>query len=77
MEQFGRTAYILHYNASSFILRISVTVNLSCVFRGFRDVIDLITDKIIRAEMSHVLKRSKKQHRTQDANGSRLVTKVR
>ena len=45
--------------------------------RGFRDVTDLLNDCGIKTEMPHFLKKSKKQHSTEEANESRLVTKVR
>ena len=47
------------------------------VDRGFRDVIDLLSDKGIQTEMPHFLQKTEKQHSTEEANESRLVTKVR
>lgn len=47
------------------------------VDRGFRDATDLLNDCGIKTEMPHFLKKSDKQHSTEEANESRLVTKVR
>ena len=47
------------------------------VDRGFRDVTELLNDCGIKTEMPHFLKKSDKQHSTEEANESRLVTKVR
>ncbi|XP_056014968.1 uncharacterized protein LOC125654892 [Ostrea edulis] len=45
--------------------------------RGFRDAISLLEDLGIRAEIPCFMKRGEKQLSTEDANLSRLVTKVR
>ena len=51
------------------------------VDRGFRNVIDLLNECDIKTEMPHFLKKKsekpEKQHSTEKANESRLVTKVR
>ena len=47
------------------------------VDRGFRDVTDLLNDCGINTEIPHFLKKTEKQHSTEGANESRLVTKVR
>lgn len=47
------------------------------VDRGFRDVTDFLNDCGINTEMPHFLKKAEKQHSTEEANESRLVTKVR
>ncbi|CAC5387643.1 unnamed protein product [Mytilus coruscus] len=45
--------------------------------RGFRDAIPLLEDLGIQAEMPRFLKKGDKQFSTEDANMSRLVTKIR
>ena len=47
------------------------------VDRRFRDVTELLNECSIKTAMSHFLKISEKQHSTEEANGSKLVTKVR
>lgn len=47
------------------------------VDRGFRDAVDILKDFGINAQMPHFLNKSQKQHTTEEANESRLVTKVR
>ncbi|MCG7879800.1 MAG: transposase family protein, partial [Candidatus Thiodiazotropha endolucinida] len=47
------------------------------VDRGFRDAIDILKDFGINSHMPHFLNKSQKQHTTEEANESRLVTKVR
>ncbi|XP_061192880.1 uncharacterized protein LOC133201100 [Saccostrea echinata] len=47
------------------------------VDRGFRDVLPLLADLGIQAEMPRFLEAGQKQMSTEDANMSRLVTKVR
>ena len=47
------------------------------VDRGFRDVTELLNDCGIKTEMPHFLKKSDKQHSTEEASEFRLVTKVR
>lgn len=47
------------------------------VDRGFRDAISLLEDMGIKSEMPCFMKRGDKQLSTEDANASRLVTKVR
>ena len=47
------------------------------VDRGFRDVTELLNECGIKTEMPHFLQKSEKQHTTEEANESRLVTKVR
>ena len=46
------------------------------VDRGFRDSLDVLEEMGIRAEMPRLLSRGQKQMTTEDANASRLVTKV-
>ena len=45
--------------------------------RGFGDVTELLNDCGIKTAMPHFLNKSEKQHSTEEANESRLVTKVR
>ncbi|OWF49584.1 uncharacterized protein LOC110451517 isoform X2 [Mizuhopecten yessoensis] len=47
------------------------------VDRGFRDSLELLEDLGIKAEMPCFMQKGQKQMTTQDANASRLVTKVR
>ena len=47
------------------------------VDRGFRDAVGILKDFGINAQMPHFLNKSPKQHTTEEANESRLVTKVR
>ena len=47
------------------------------VDRGFRDVADLLKDFGIKSHMPHFLTKSQKQLSTEEANETRLVTKVR
>ncbi len=47
------------------------------VDRGFRDSIALLESMGIKAEMPCFLKKGEKQMSTEDANSSRLVTKVK
>lgn len=47
------------------------------VDRDFRDAIDILKDFGINAQMPHFLNKSQRQHSTEEANESRLVTKVR
>lgn len=47
------------------------------VDRGFRDSLELLEDLGIKAEMPCFMKKGQKQMATEDANASRLVTKVR
>ena len=47
------------------------------VDRCFRDVADLLEDFGIKSRMSHFLTKSQKQLSTEEANETRLVTKVR
>lgn len=47
------------------------------VDRGFRDATDFLEDLGIHSEMPVFLKKGQKQHTTEEANESRLVTKVR
>ena len=47
------------------------------VGRGFRDVADLLEDFGIKSHMPHFLTKSQKQLSTEEANETRLVTKVR
>ena len=44
--------------------------------RGFRDAVSLLEEMGIRAEIPSFMKRGEKQLSTEDANLSRLVTKV-
>lgn len=46
------------------------------VDRGFRNAISLLEDMGIKSEMPCFMKRGDKQLSTEDANASRLVTKV-
>jgi hypothetical protein len=46
------------------------------VDRGFRDSLELLADLGIQAEMPTLLSKGQKQMSTEDANTSRLVTKV-
>ena len=46
------------------------------VDRGFRDSLSLLEDLGIKAEMPRFLSKGQKQMSTEDANMSRLVTKV-
>ena len=43
---------------------------------GFRDAVDILNDFGINAQMPHFLNKSEKQHTTEEANESRLTTKV-
>ena len=45
--------------------------------RGFRDAADILKEFGIDSYMPHFLNKSQKQHTTEEANESRLVTKVR
>jgi len=47
------------------------------VDRGFRDSIDMLTEMGIHTEMPRFLPRGQKQFTTEEANSSRLVTKIR
>ena len=47
------------------------------VDRGFRDAVDILKDFGINAQMPHFLNKPQKQHTSEEANESRLVTKVR
>lgn len=47
------------------------------VDRGFRDSIKLMEDFGLRTEMPNFLPKGQKQHTTEEANTSRLITKVR
>lgn len=47
------------------------------VDRGFRDAVDYLEENGFRMEMPSYLERGSKQHDTEDANHSRLITKVR
>ncbi|XP_033726743.1 uncharacterized protein LOC117316313 [Pecten maximus] len=47
------------------------------VDRGFRDSIDMLTEMGIHTEMPRFLSRGQKQFTTEEANSSRLVTKIR
>ncbi|XP_033725099.1 uncharacterized protein LOC117315068 [Pecten maximus] len=47
------------------------------VDRGFRDSLGMLEDLGIKAEMPTFLPKGQKQHSTEEANASRLVTKVR
>lgn len=47
------------------------------VDRGFRDATDVLKEFGINAYMPHFLNKTQKQHTTEEANESRLVTKVR
>ena len=46
------------------------------VDRGFRDAVDILNDFGINAQMPHFLNKSEKQHTTEEANESRLASKV-
>lgn len=47
------------------------------VDRGFRDSAGVLADLGIQMEMPSVLQKGHKQHKTEDANSSRLITKIR
>lgn len=51
--------------------------DLFIVDRGFRDSVEMVESLGFRAEMPEYLKKGQKQHTTEEANHSRLVTKVR
>ncbi|XP_033763920.1 uncharacterized protein LOC117345083 [Pecten maximus] len=51
--------------------------DMCIVDRGFRDSVSFLEEHGYRVEMPPYLKKGAKQHTTQDANLSRLVTKVR
>lgn len=46
------------------------------VDRGFRDSAGVLADLGIQMEMPSFLQKGHKQHKTEDANSSRLITKV-
>lgn len=47
------------------------------VDRGFRDSAGVLADLGIQMEMPSFLQKGHKQHKTEDANSSRLITKIR
>ncbi|KAK3107904.1 hypothetical protein FSP39_024854 [Pinctada imbricata] len=47
------------------------------VDRGFRDAVDFLEDMGVKTEMPAFLKKGQKQHTVEEANSSRLVTKIR
>lgn len=51
--------------------------NILIVDRGFRDSAGVLADLGIQMEMPSYLQRGHKQHTTEDANSSRLITKIR
>ncbi|CAC5387950.1 unnamed protein product [Mytilus coruscus] len=53
------------------------TSDVCVVDRGFRDVIDFLREQGYNVEMPVYLKKGSKQHPVEEANASRLVTKVR
>ncbi|CAG2184344.1 IQSEC [Mytilus edulis] len=53
------------------------TSDVCVVDRGFRDVVDFLKEQGYNVEMPVYLKKGSKQHPVEEANASRLVTKVR
>ncbi|XP_076081629.1 uncharacterized protein LOC143052466 [Mytilus galloprovincialis] len=53
------------------------TSDVCVVDRGFRDVVDFLREQGYNVEMPVYLKKGSKQHPVEEANASRLVTKVR
>lgn len=51
--------------------------DLCIVDRGFRDVVEFLEERGISVKMPVYLKKGSKQHTTEDANASRLITKIR
>lgn len=47
------------------------------VDRGFRNSLDLIESLLLKSKMPHYLEKGKKQHSTEEANQSRLITSLR
>ena len=72
-------ASILNHIMNNNIEEIKVWVKPSDIFvvdRGFRDSVALLKDLGIQAEIPAFMKRGEKQMSTEEANTSRLVTKV-
>ncbi|CAC5387886.1 unnamed protein product [Mytilus coruscus] len=55
----------------------SETSDVCVVDRRFRDVVDFLREQEFNVEMPVYLKKGSKQHSVEEANASRLVTKVR
>ena len=51
--------------------------DLCIVDRGFRDVVEFLEERGLCVQMPVYLKKGSKQHSTEDANTSRLITKIR
>lgn len=51
--------------------------DLCIVDRGFRDVVEFLEERGLSVKMPVYLKKGSKQHTTEDANASRLITKIR
>lgn len=47
------------------------------VDRGFRDSLDLMDSLLIQSKMPHYLEKNKKQHTTEEANETRIITSLR
>lgn len=68
-------SHIINSNAESIRSWLSED-DIFIVDRGFRDALPLLDDLGIQAEMPKFLEAGQKQMSTEDANMSRLVTKV-
>ena len=74
-------ARVLFVDSNTVIVKISKIDSkggdVLIVDRGFTDVTKLLNERGIKTPMPHSVNKSVKQHSTEEANESRLVTKVR
>ncbi|XP_069109614.1 uncharacterized protein [Argopecten irradians] len=73
-------ASILEHNISSNMEHMKDWLqedDLLVVDRGFRDSLDFLNDLGLKCKMPPFLNRGQKQHPTEEANSSRLITKIR